>query len=256
MELSMSNKEEGDQLSLNSKVKRLIANLKKRSEVLELINSVPRLRIILLLIIYGKLSLTKLSNLLGRTKSTASHHLKKLDQINILKTSTKDSRGSIDAKVYELIKEFNPFETLNIAEIELLRDDLKSQILNLSLENNVRLLKVLKLLYNQVELYYDALESEKPKKAEDTLKQVKKEYLKSPFKYNLWFVSDQTLEKYQELFNEFKEKLDQLIQTEIDENRDVLRSNLIIHNLFPIQEIIKYDPDTEHFMEFFKALEE
>ncbi|MBD3215946.1 MAG: ArsR family transcriptional regulator [Candidatus Lokiarchaeota archaeon] len=252
----MSGNNEGDDLSLNSKVANLINTLKTRSDILELIDSIPRLRIILLLIIYDKLSLTKLSNLLGRTKSTASHHLKKLDHLDILKISTKDSRGSIDAKVFELIEDFNPFETLNMEDVELLRDDLKDRILNLSLENNVKLLKVLKLLYEQIELYYHALESERPKQAQESLRKVKKEYLKSPFKYNIWFVSDNTLEKYKTLFKEFKGKLENLIQEELESDENTVRSNLIIHNLFPIQEIIKYDPETEHFLEFFKALEE
>ncbi|MBD3195186.1 MAG: ArsR family transcriptional regulator [Candidatus Lokiarchaeota archaeon] len=252
----MSRNDEGREISLDSKVKNLINNLETRSQVLELINSVPRLRIILLLIIHGKLSLTKLSNLLGRTKSTASHHLKKLDQLEILKTSTKDSRGSIDAKVFELIEEFNPFGTLNMEDVELLRDDLKSKILDLSLENNIKLLKVLKLLYDQIEQYYEALESEKPNKARESLRKVKKDYLNSPFKYNIWFLSDEGLSEYNKLFNDFKTKLESLVQNEFQKDKKVLKPNLIVHNLIPIKEIIKYDPETEHFMEFFKALEE
>ncbi len=80
--------------------------LKLRSNTLELMFSNTRLRMVLLLLIHRRLSLSKLSTLLGRSKSTVSHHLKKLDDLNILKVSRRDARGSIDAKVYELTSRF------------------------------------------------------------------------------------------------------------------------------------------------------
>ena len=85
---------------------------KKRTNTLALLNDLTRLRLILLLIVFRKLSLTQLSVLLGRVKSTTSHHLKKLS--DIIKISTKKEIGKTDSNIYELVPNFLEKLSVNI----------------------------------------------------------------------------------------------------------------------------------------------
>ena len=82
---------------------------------MKLMSSLTRFRILLLLLIYPKISLSEFSKLLSRTKSTIHHHLKKFDDLGILKTSRKSVPSYIDAKIYKLKPDFLKIINLNYA---------------------------------------------------------------------------------------------------------------------------------------------
>ena len=59
-----------------------------------------RSSIITLLIMYRELSYTELSKKLGRSKSTIHPHLKKLEDIGVIRVSKEEHRGGTPAKYY------------------------------------------------------------------------------------------------------------------------------------------------------------
>jgi predicted transcriptional regulator len=67
----------------------------------KIINMNPiRASILTLLIMYPELSYTELSKKLGRSKSTIHPHLKKLEDIGVIRVSREERRGGTPAKYY------------------------------------------------------------------------------------------------------------------------------------------------------------
>jgi len=64
-----------------------------------------RSAIVGLLIMYKELSYTELSKKLGRSKSTIHPHLKKLEDIGVIRVSREEPRGGTPAKYYEYNQE-------------------------------------------------------------------------------------------------------------------------------------------------------
>ncbi|TFG28252.1 MAG: ArsR family transcriptional regulator [Promethearchaeota archaeon] len=229
--------------------------LKLRTEVLKIMASLPRLRIILLLLMFRKLSLSKLSKLLGRTKSTISHHLKKLSDLGIIITTTKDARGSIDAKVYELIPGFLEKFNLDFDELEKMDKLKRKEILHLAILNDKWQFEVIKSLYEQSVLYYDAIDDINIKSKLDSIEDFKNLHFKTPIQYDFWFLSEEGRKAYEKLTLEFKSKMKKIIEEEDKTKKLIERPYLILHSFFPLKEIAEYDSEKKQFTKFFKALE-
>ncbi|MFX1569315.1 MAG: ArsR family transcriptional regulator [Promethearchaeota archaeon] len=219
--------------------------LRQRIETLKLMESLTRLRLILALLIFRKLSLTELSNLLGRVKSTLTHHIKKLEQLQIIKSTRKEARGSIDAKVYELIPGF--LERLHI-DSDKIGLDLSNEIIL----NDLQFFKVIKVMYEQVILYYEAVSKQKKTKS---FKDFRQDHFKSPISYNYWFLSENAHIKYEKLVDEFGNRLKKIIAEDNLKNPEAIRPFLVLHTFFPLKQIIEYDSELNEFRKFFQALE-
>ena len=219
--------------------------LKQRIETLKLMEGLTRLRIILALLIFRKLSLTELSSLLGRVKSTLTHHIKKLEYLQIIKSTRKEARGSIDAKVYELIPGF--LEHLHIDS-----DKIGTDIPNEIILSDLQFFKIIKLIYEQVILYYEAVSKQKKTKS---YKDFRQKHFKSPIMYKYWFLSDNARIKYEKLMDEFDNQLKEIIKDDNLKNPEVVRPYLVFHTFFPLKQIIEYDSELNEFRKFFQALE-
>jgi DNA-binding MarR family transcriptional regulator len=204
---------------------------------------------------FRKLSLSKLSKLLGRTKSTISHHLKKLSDLGIIITTTKDARGSIDAKVYELIPGFLEKFVLNFEELQKLDDDTREDILHFAILNDKWQFEVIKSLYEQSVLYYDAINDIHSDSKFQTLKEFQNLHFKTPINYDFWFLSEEGRKAYEELAEEFRTKMRKIIENEDKDKKLIQRPYFVLHSFFPLKEIAKYDSEKKQFTKFFKALE-
>jgi len=219
--------------------------LKQRIDTLKLMESLTRLRIILALLIFRKLSLSELSTLLGRVKSTLTHHIKMLEHLEIIKSTRKEARGSIDAKVYELIPGFLESLPIDSKKIGL---DLSNEIIL----NDLQFFKVIKVIYEQVILYYEAVSKQKKTK---TFKDFQQDHFKSPISYKYWFLSDDARVKYENLIEEFDNRLKILITEDNLKNREAIRPFLVLRTFFPLKQIIEYDSELNEFRKFFQALD-
>jgi hypothetical protein len=219
--------------------------LKQRIEILKLMESLTLLRIILALLIFRKLSLTELSALLGRVKSTLTHHIKKLELLQVIKSTRKEARGSIDAKVYELIPGF--LERLHIDSNRLGLDLSSEMILN-----DLQFFKIIKIIYEQIILYYEAVSKQKKTKS---FKDFRQDHFKSSISYKYWFLSDDARVKYEKLMEEFDNRLKKVITEDNLKNPEAIRPFLVLHTFFPLKQIIEYDSELNEFRKFFQALE-
>ena len=79
----------------------------KKFDMLKTLNSKPRLRILLFLFIYRRLSLTELSERLGKTKNTVIYHIKRMVTYGIIHEEDEKIPNSIKPiKVYHLNPDF------------------------------------------------------------------------------------------------------------------------------------------------------
>jgi len=99
----------------------------KKIEMLKTLNSKPRLRALLFLFIYRRLTLTELSKRLGKTRNTVIYHMKKMVNYGIIQEEDEKIEGSIKPiKVYHVNPEFyeqifTPFEDLeNLSKDEII----------------------------------------------------------------------------------------------------------------------------------------
>lgn len=222
-------------------------NLSIRIEVLKLMNNITRLRIILTILIFKKISLTKLSDLLGRAKSTITHHIKKLENLGVIKSTRKEARGSIDAKLYELIPGF-------LQKISFEQKTPKGEI-NRALTNDLLIFKVIKLLFEQVILYYEAISNKNIKSKPKLFKDFQDSHFKIPLNYDFWFLSEKAYSEYIELNEKYKSELKKIISKDNLENDDSIRPYLVLNTFIPLLQIIEYDSELKEFRKFFQALE-
>jgi len=230
-------------------------NLKLRIEVLRLMESLTRLRILLSLLIFKKVSLTKLSQLLGRAKSTIIYHMRKLDNLGLIKSTKKNARGSIDAKVYELSPEFLEKLYLKIDKIILSKQSKEKEVFNDVILNDILFFKIIKILFEQVILYYEGIINKNMKVKPKSFKDFKDKHFKTPINYDFWFLSEKGYELYKKQITKFKKELENIIHQEKFEDKEVIRPYLVLNTFFPLLQIIGYDSELKEFRKFFQALE-
>ncbi|MBD3254191.1 MAG: ArsR family transcriptional regulator, partial [Candidatus Lokiarchaeota archaeon] len=214
-----------------------------------------RLRLILILLIFRKLSLTKLSNLLSRTKAAVSRHLKKFDNLDLITITRRKARGSIDAKVYELNSKFMDFLSLNSKYFMMFVDKLGIDALKYGVKNDKLLFDFLKNIFEQIILYYDTIEDHIRTSKSKTPNNLKGFDMKSLIDYEIWLISDNQKKKYDNLLSEFKKKVTKMLSEDQDTDSYEARPYLIFHTKIPIKGIAKFDKDVEDLKKIFKSLD-
>ena len=222
---------------------------------MKLMSSLTRFRILLLLLIYPKISLSEFSKLLGRTKSTIYHHLKKFDDLGILKTSRKSVPSYIDAKIYKLKPDFLKIINLKIEDFKSLSEKEKPAILTYILSKDIKTFEVVKTLFEQVILLYKTIDKVVVNKDQISSDDYSSFYLKNPIKYDIWFLTDEEFELYNECILDFKTKLNSRLKENNEHPKGIIKPFLVLNSIFPIEKLLKYDSDTKKFMKFYKALE-
>ncbi|MEJ2293979.1 MAG: helix-turn-helix domain-containing protein [Candidatus Lokiarchaeota archaeon] len=223
----------------------------KRIEVLKLMDNITRLRIILSILIFKKISLTNLSELLGRAKSTITHHIKKLESLEVIKSTRKEARGSIDAKVYELIPGFLQNNSFGFQSV---KGEIDNSFIK-TVSSDLLFIKVIKLLYEQVISYYEAISNKIVKSKPKSFKDFQNSHFKLPINYDFWFLSEKTYKEYKVLYEKYRIELKKIISKENLENKDSIRPFLIINTFIPLLQIIEYDSELEEFRKFYQALD-
>ena len=230
-------------------------NLKRRIEVLGLMESLTRLRIILSLLMFKKVSLTKLSKLLGRAKSTITHHMEILDNLGLITSTRKDARGSIDAKVYELSPKFLEKLYLETDKITLFKLSKDRDVLNDIMLSDMLFFKIIKILFDQAILYYDGIISKDMKVKPNIFKDFQDKHFKNQINYDFWLLSEKGREIYEDRIKKIKKELDNITHQENLESKEVVRPYLVLNTFFPLLQMIEYDSELKEFRKFFQTLE-
>ncbi len=215
---------------------------KQRIHTLSLLNDLTRLRLILLLIVFRKLSLTELSTLLGRVKSTTSHHLKKFD--DIIKISTKKKRGTTDSNIYELIPDLLEKLSVNFEDLENLQKKENRELFHYVIQNDITFFQLIINIFDLINQIYKVIDDSSLMEKSDSGVNYRNVYLDNRIKYNAWFLTEKGKKSYDKLVKEFNQKMREIIlQDELNKEED-LRSYLVLNTFIPLEKIIQFDPSS------------
>lgn len=238
-------------MDINTLKEKIVRNI----EIIKLLNKPTRYRLIFLLLIYPKLSLTELSKHLGKTKSTIIHHLKKFEKFNIFKTSRKPVPSYIDAKIYRLIPDFLKILKFNTTDFNQFSNPEKKNLLPSMLLKDIWVFELIRKMLEQSILLYKAIGETNFESETDTSTELIEFYLKNPIKYDIWTLTKEELESYEKLVEEFKIKLNNDIHETNVTKKNIERPYLVFHGFFPMNDLIKYDAETKKYIKFYKALD-
>lgn len=243
-----------DHQEMKDKTKQLI-------ELIKLISNKTRLRLILLLLINQKISLSKLSVLLNRTKGTVLHHVKKLDNLGFIKTTRrKPLRGYIDANIYELVPSFYDFFnilSINDENLKNMGKKMQSDILHYAILKDRLILQILQKIFKQTSLFYQELDIIKAVYETDSFKDYLNFYFHNRIKCKIYFLSEKKFKLYKALVKDFNSQIKEILkESKNQENQDSEKSRgyFVLNTFFPIKKISEYDPSSEEFRRFFKFL--
>ncbi|MFX0049179.1 MAG: hypothetical protein ACFE8G_13620, partial [Candidatus Hermodarchaeota archaeon] len=158
---------------------------------------------------------------------------------------------SIDAKVYELIPGF-------LQKISDRKQSFKGEIndeFTKGVSNDLLFFKVIKLLFEQVILYYEAISYKKIKSKPKSFKDFQNSHFKLRLNYDFWFLSEKAYEEYKTLYEKFSSELKKIIRNENLENNDSIRPFLVLNTFIPLLQIIEYDSELKEFRKFYQALD-
>lgn len=204
-------------------------------ELVKALNSKVRLRVILLLFIYQKLSLSDLSEKLKRTKNTVIYHMNLLSEQGFLDEFDEKINGSIKPiKYYKLNEEFleavfQPFEDpSNLSEEDILEYSHSVIKWNALLFETIReFLKELNNFYltNEKEIY-------QPQQALNFHQQNR-----TP--RDLVPLSENGFNEYLKEYQNFMKKIVSYLEKENREAPDVIRPFLAFNAIIPIKTLLE-----------------
>ena len=231
-------------------VEKLKNKLMKRIEVMKLFSSVHRLRIMLLLLIYRKLSLSQLSKLLGRTKATVTHHLKKFEMLNIIKISRKESRGSIDAKVYELDPDFFDLVKFNFESFKSLEQKESKELLRYVLLRDKWMFEAFRNILVFANRFYQEIDEKYLSDDKEFVKQAQDFYFDNSINYDLWFITENGRKSYVKALTQFKEEIKKIIEDDNMRGKLIERPYCILHLLLPLKKLSEFDFERKRIRDF------
>lgn len=214
-------------------------------KTLEIYESQLKQRIINFLDIYQELSLTELSQKLGKSKSTVSKHLNELLKIKVnnkqfINVREQKHRGSINQKIYsrniasfffgkthDEIKEYTPKQML-----ELLQNE--EFLINIRLFSLLK--DVISQTYDFVHDFYTNI----------SLKDITEDFKENIYRYNTciprisYFTTEEYIE-YREKFLEFDDMMLKKIEKKRSQTPNATkmpREYLVTHTMLPIKRIL------------------
>ena len=224
-------------------------------EVLKLLKNRTLLQLVLLLLIFPRLTLSKLSILSKKSKGTVTHQLAKLEQLGAIITSRKQSRGSIDAKVYELAPNFLKFKSYIFQGLKNIKESNNPEFFNLSVRNDILIFEVIKNIFDQVIQVYEEIE-EYIEKSESLIQfDPLNINTKNLVNYDLWLLTDEEVKIYEEIATSFKSKMKELLGKSQKSRNDKIRPYLILNTFLPLLDFTEKDTEKKTYKKFFKALD-
>ena len=229
----------------------ILDDLKFSIEIIKLLDNTQRIRIILLLMIFQKLSLTDLSLLLGRSKMTVIYHIKKFDELGLLKITTKEGRGAIDANVYELESKFFNSIKFNIEQINDNNQQNVKNLLHHTLLKDILMFDLFIGIFELSKYYYKSIDE---LVNSDSLKEFQDKIFNSHINYDIWFLTEEGRKSYDKAVIQFKNQINDIVKRDIKSSNYLERPYCILHMLFPLQKIAKYDFKNKKFVDFLKII--
>ena len=222
--------------------KKLIDKYKRRIDTLSFLSDLTRLRLILLLIVFRKLSLTGLSTLLGRVKSTTYHHLKKFSEV--LEKSTKKERGTTDSNIYELVPNFLEKLSVNVEDLKNIQKEDNKHLFHYVIQNDIKIIELIISIFDLIKQTYKFIDESSSKVKSESNINSQDIYLGNRIRYNAWFLTEEGKQSYEKLIKEFNQKMLEIVEKDEKAQNIDPRSYLILNTFIPLEKIIRFDPNS------------
>ncbi|MFX1257398.1 MAG: hypothetical protein ACFFAN_06050 [Promethearchaeota archaeon] len=218
----------------------LLEKYKGRTQTLKLLNDLTRLRLILLLIVFRKLSLTEISSYLGRVKSTTTHHLKKFK--DFLKITKKQGRGTINSNIYELVPNFLEKLSVNFEDLKHIPKEKNKNLFHYVIQNDIKFLELVKRIFDLVRYFYEKINESSSNDKTESLNKAQRLYLENLVKYNAWFLTEKGKKSYEELIKKFNYQMQEIIDQDEKNKEKKARTYLVLNAFIPLEKVVKFDP--------------
>ena len=207
----------------------------------EIYTNEMRFHIIMLLQVYNELSLTELAEKVGRTKPTVHHHLQKMLELGVVIESREETvRGSIPAKFYSLSKQERNLPGVMFSWV-IGTDDSKVRFhrLNIFLGALKSISHRFLTSFGLSEYYIKFIEQEADRGEQNIdytmLEQFHKE---NPSYWQYHLLSDEQFEEYEEIYDDFNNKIKTLKEKQSSSGDTNDKSHLILVTTLPIRKIL------------------
>ncbi len=215
-----------------------IEKLQNLLKFIRLLEDPTRMRIILLFLLYHRISLTELSRLLNRTKPAVLYQLNKFAEIGLIRISQDLVKEFYTANFYELIPEFMNFATIDSDPTKAIPHEIikEWEILEFQAEK-----EVFKLSSNMLLLFAELLGSLE-KKAE----KIKEPFgfHHPPFNLTLRPLSKTAYQYYTQEIKNVAQKALKLMEEENEREDQLLERPWLLLNVFlPVKDLLDSTAD-------------
>lgn len=216
----------------------------KTQQIIQIVESLlntTRLRLLIILYIYNELSLSRISNKLNISKSTATRHLKALKKTGLIKIREVKVRGPRFKQYFSATPEIIEMTRLSRSILRKVTPERALEACLKDVKVDSMLFSIIKNILNNVISYYREFQ----KKIEE-IQPTKHQTIEKLFstenicRYYLWMFDKEQYEifrvKYRNFFNELQEDLDKLKKRE--ETEEALEKYFLVwHMLIPIKKV-------------------
>ncbi|MHA1718535.1 MAG: ArsR family transcriptional regulator [Promethearchaeota archaeon] len=215
-------------------------NLKTRFdsqiEFINLLNDPTRLRILLLLFLYKRLSLKQISQLVHRTQPAISRQLEKFINLGIIKITKRQVKGLITAKFYELIPDFIETATIIMDPKQEIPKNIIKEMEILQIKAKENLFKTISQLF----IHYAELYKNLAQRAQDTEDSFGIDL--PPFNLSILPLSNKIYKYYKEENFKLTQKVIELIKEEDeDENEDFERPVMLFNTILSVKDFLSFE---------------
>ena len=211
----------------------------------------PKIRLKIFLLLFlddSELNVSQISKKINEPKSTISRHLKKLEMAGILESQEIQTRGKINPKFYRLNrKNLYNIEQHKKVDINSLSNPKKR--LNYYKQSIFLIKSLYYFLLNGFDLFQPLIES--LEKKFDTLKTsdadqkfgLKYLYPKLKLDFDPIIISEERLDEFHSLYQDFREKLIKI--RDKGNKRNENKSMVVLHTLIPLKDLLTLDFSSE-----------
>jgi len=199
----------------------------------KLLEDPTRMRIILLLYQYSRLSLTQMSELIHLTKPAVSHQLKKFIEIGIIQMTKHPVQGSITANYYELVPDYFERTDFKLDPTVLIPTGMAKEVEILQIRGNKELYRLTRDIFSHFVKFYTKLE--------EKARNINEPYgiYQPPIHLQIYPLSKEAHEFYLQEMVKIEQGIVKIIKEE-DKNEIVERPMMYLSTMFPIKDLLGY----------------
>lgn len=204
------------------------------SLLMEMFENETSFEIIMLLITYRELSLTQLTDKIGKSKPTIHRYLQRLQKSDIVKeTREKKVRGNIYAKYYSAnIKKLQELPYISQEEYTKLNSEQKIEVYKVVIEFLKPTISFLKNSLEKLHSFLDNLASA----TNETIQQF---MAPQDLHLTMNFFNEVQYQKYLQLLIDFKQKMLKMLVEEEKKNPGATKPYLVFDSIIPFKKILE-----------------